>query len=157
MTKAKSDGPKWEVRFSRIHGYGVFAAKPIRKGSRILEYTGERITPDEASRRYDDEASDLAHVVLFTVDEKTVIDGGAGGGEARFVNHSCDPNCEAVARDGRIFIEALRAIAPGEELTYDYRLELPGRHTRAVKARYPCLCGSPNCRGTLLLTKTGKR
>ena len=132
MAGAGSEKKRWAVRFSRIHGYGVFAVEPIRKGSTILEYTGERITPDEAERRYDDEASDLAHVLLFTVDETTVIDGGSGGGDARFVNHSCEPNCEAVARRGRIFIVALRSIAPGEELTYDYLLDLPGRHTAAT-------------------------
>lgn len=153
MAAGRAKKRRWEVRFSTIHGYGVFAAERIRKGARILEYTGERITPDEASRRYDDEASDLAHVLLFSVDDETVIDGGAGGSEARFVNHSCEPNCEALSLGGRIFIVALRPIAPGEELTYDYRLDLPGRHTAAVKRRYPCRCGAPSCRGTLLAPK----
>jgi SET domain-containing protein len=155
MHGARAEKKRWDVRFSRIHGYGVFATQGIRAGTKILEYTGERISPDEAERRYDDESSDRAHVLLFTVDEKTVIDGGAGGGEARFVNHSCEPNCEAVVRRGRIFIVALRSIAPGEELTYDYLLDLPGRHTAAVKRRYPCRCGAASCRGTLLAPKKG--
>lgn len=143
----------WTVRNSPIHGKGVFARCAIAAGARIVEYTGERISGDEASARYGDEGSGQAHVVLFSLEDGTAIDGGRGGSEARFINHSCQPACQAVEEEGRIFIEALRTIAPGEELTYDYHLELPGRHTRAVKSRYPCRCGAPKCRGTLLAPK----
>src|SRR5512142_1594416 len=93
----------FEVRSSAIQGLGAFAAAPIRKGTRIVEYLGERISPDEADRRYDDDASEHPRVLLFTVDSKTVIDAGVGGNEAQFINHSCEPNCAAVTIKKRIF------------------------------------------------------
>jgi uncharacterized protein len=140
-----------EVRSSAIHGRGVFALRRIHKGTRLIEYTGERISPAEADRRYDDDALDIPHTFLFTVDKHTIIDAAVGGNEARYINHSCDPNCEAVDDSGRIFIEATRTILPGEELTYDYHLERDGRWRKAWAARYACRCGAPNCRGTLLV------
>jgi SET domain-containing protein len=146
-----------EVRNSPIAGRGVFAARTIRKGTRILEYTGERISHGEASRRYDDDKDTLAHVVLFTVDRRTVIDGGVEGGDARFVNHSCAPNCEAQNEDGRIFIFALRTIHAGEELSYDYRLQRPGQRDAQVEARYACHCGAAECRGTMLEAEKRRR
>ena len=149
--------PPWEVRSSAIHGTGVFARRPIRAGRRVIEYTGERISHEEAARRYDDTVADFSHVLLFTVDEDIVLDGGVGGSEARFVNHSCEPSCQALEDGGRIFIEALRDIAKGEELTYEYDLTLDARHTKSVKARYACLCRTPACRGTLLAPKRRKR
>lgn len=149
--------PLVEVRLSPIAGRGVFALRPIRRGTRVLEYTGERISPAESVRRYDDERDESVHVLLFTVDRRTVIDGGVGGSDARFVNHSCEPNCEALNLDGRIFICALRTIRPGEELVYDYRLERTGPRTLEVEARYPCRCGSPDCRGTLLAPPRRRR
>ena len=142
--------PMTEVRHSPIAGKGVFALRRIRRGTQVLEYTGERISNAESVRRYDDERDESAHVLLFTVDRRTVIDGGVGGSDARFVNHSCAPNCEALNEDGRIFICALRTIQAGEELCYDYRLERTGTRTAEVEARYPCHCGAPECRGTLL-------
>jgi SET domain-containing protein len=141
----------FEVRSSSIHGRGVFALRRIRKGARLIEYAGERISPDEADRRYDDDALDIPHTFLFTVDKRTIIDAAVDGNEARFINHSCDPNCEAVDDAGRIFIEAVRNIRPGEELTYDYHLERDGRWRKAWAQRYACRCGAPNCRGTLLV------
>ncbi|HEX9076990.1 MAG TPA: SET domain-containing protein-lysine N-methyltransferase [Anaerolineae bacterium] len=145
--------PVFQVRLSRIQGQGVFARSRILKGTRIIEYTGERITHREADARYDEEAMEHPHTVLFTVDKKTVIDAGVGGNEARFINHSCAPNCEAVNEDGHIFIDALCDILPGEELTYDYHLEYQGRYRAEWKERYACRCGCPSCRGTLLLPK----
>jgi SET domain-containing protein len=141
----------FEVRSSSIHGRGVFALRRIRKGTRLIEYTGERISPEEADRRYDDDALDIPHTFLFTVDKRTVIDAAVDGNEARFINHSCDPNCEAVDEAGHIFIEAVRSIRPGEELTYDYHLERDGRWRAEWAQRYTCRCGAPNCRGTLLV------
>jgi SET domain-containing protein len=141
----------FELRTSPIHGQGVFALRRIRKGRRLIEYAGERITPEAADLRYDDDAMDRPHTFLFTVDARTVIDAAVSGNQARFVNHSCDPNCEAVDNGGRIFIEALRNIRPGEELTYDYHLEREGRWRREWVARYACRCGAPSCRGTLLV------
>ncbi|HXK34885.1 MAG TPA: SET domain-containing protein-lysine N-methyltransferase [Dehalococcoidia bacterium] len=142
--------PYIEVRKSRIQGRGVFATRTIRKGTRIIEYTGERISTAEADERYDDDTMERTHTFLFTVSPNTVIDATHSGSDARFINHSCDPNCEAVLEDGRIFIEALTTIRPGTELTYDYNLERGRGFKKEWEARYPCYCGSENCRGTLL-------
>src|SRR3989304_5846559 len=84
----------FEVRNSSIQGQGAFAARPIRKGKRIVEYVGERISPQEADARYDDDQSERPHVLLFTVDKKTVIDAGVGGNAARFINDPCEQNCD---------------------------------------------------------------
>ncbi len=149
----------FEPRSSPIHGQGVFAVRPIHKGKRLIEYIGERITPAAADLRYDDDAMGRPHTFLFTIDAHTVIDAAVGGNAARFINHSCDPNCEAVDDGGRIFIESVRTIRPGEELTYDYHLERDGRWRKEWAQRYACRCGAPNCRGTLLVKpkRPGKR
>jgi len=141
--------PFFEIRTSTIQGLGAFAIRRIRKGTRIIEYQGERITTEEADRRYDDDQSGHPHVLLFTVNKKTIIDAGVGGNEAKYINHSCEPNCEAVIEDGRVYIEALQTILPGEELTYDYQLERDGLDPESER-RYACQCGTPTCRGTLL-------
>jgi uncharacterized protein len=146
-----TDGLPFELRDSPIQGRGAFATRRIRRGARILEYVGERISDAEADRRYDDDAMEHPHTFLFTVDANTVIDGAVGGNAGRFMNHSCDPNCEAVDEDGRIFIEALRNIRVGEELVYDYRLERDGHWRKEFAERYACRCGAPNCRGVLLI------
>jgi uncharacterized protein len=140
----------FQVRASPIQGQGAFALCAIPKGTRIVEYTGQRITPIEADARYDDDAADHAHTFLFTVNRKIIIDAAYEGNEARFINHSCAPNCETVIEDQRVFIEAIRDIAPGEELTYDYHLERTGRFQEEWKRKYACHCGAPNCRGILL-------
>jgi hypothetical protein len=142
-----SRNPYFEIRRSRIQGRGAFARRKIRKGTRIIEYTGERVSHEEADRRYDDEHMARHHTFLFTLDKKTCLDAAVNGNDARYINHSCDPNCEAVIDDGRIWIEALRTIAPGEELVYDYQYE---REDDADEKLYPCRCGSANCRGTIL-------
>lgn len=152
-----SRAPYFEVRASPIQGQGVFALRRIRKGTRIMEYTGERITPEEADERYDDDAVERPHTFLFTVNRRTIIDGAVNGNEARYINHSCEPNCEAVIEAGRIFIEALRTIQPGDEITYDYQLERPGPYRPEWRRRYACHCGAPTCRGTLLLPKRERR
>ena len=94
------------MRDSRVHGLGVFAPRRIRKGTRVIEYLGERISHNEADRRYDDKDANDNHTFLFIVDARTVIDAGVDGNDARFVNHSCDPNCESVIENRRVFIEA---------------------------------------------------
>lgn len=139
------------VRESKIQGRGVFARTRIRKGRRIIEYTGERISPEEETRRYDDVAMERHHTFLFHVDEETTIDGAVGGSDARFINHSCDPNCESIDDDGRIFIHAIKTIHPGEELLYDYNFEFDeDDDADEITKRYVCHCGSPNCRGTIV-------
>ena len=112
-----------EVRRSRIQGRGVFATRRIRKGQRIVEYAGERVSPDEGERRYVEGDMKRHHTFLFTLDEDTVIDGGRRGNISRFINHSCDPNAEAIIEDDRIFIYAKKNIQPGTEILYDYQYE----------------------------------
>jgi uncharacterized protein len=143
-------GPLIEVRPSALHGMGVFAARRIRKGTRIIEYIGERVSHAEADRRYEDKDAGDAHTFLFIVDARTVIDAGVGGNEARFVNHGCQPNCESVIENRRVYIEALRAIAPGEELTYDYQIQREPDDPPDVDAVFACHCGSERCRGSML-------
>ncbi len=138
------------IRRSGIHGKGVFARKHIPEGTRIVEYRGERITTAEADARYPDDPTVPYHTFLFALDDDWVVDAAYGGNLARWVNHSCDPNCEVVIEDGRLFIESVRDIEPGEELAYDYNFILPVRHSPAMKKRYPCECGAPSCRGTML-------
>lgn len=157
-----------EVRPSPIEGCGAFALQTIPKETRIIEYTGERITPAVAQRRYgreercDDDVSAEPHFYLFSVDSRTNIDGSVDGNEARFINHSCEPNCEAIVEKKRVYIEALRTIDAGEELTYDYRLDAGDDVTEEDRQRYACHCGAPRCRGTMLVpskvkTVRGKR
>jgi SET domain-containing protein len=145
------------VRASPIDGRGAFALRPIRKGRRIVEYTGERISQEEADERYDNDPPDDNHTYLFTVDKRTVIDATQSGSDARFINHSCAPNCESVLEGKRVFIEATRTIHPGEELTYDYRLEASGGRRKEWERRYACRCGTERCRGTLMAPLPRKR
>ena len=145
--------PYLELRTSPIQGTGAFATRNIRKGTRIIEYTGQRISWRTADKRYDDEKMGRHHTFLFTVDDKIVIDGAVQGNEARFLNHSCDGNCEAITDRRRIFIEARRNIKAGDELLYDYQYERMDDHTAADERFYKCRCGSPKCRGTILAPK----
>ncbi|MGQ0562909.1 MAG: SET domain-containing protein [Gemmatimonadota bacterium] len=142
---------------SGIHGKGVVASEPIAAGQRIIEYTGERISNAEADRRYPFDENKAQHTFLFSVNARTIIDAASGGNVARFINHSCDPNCEAVIERGRVFIEALRAIEPGEELGYDYWFVLDEPHSAANRKLYVCNCGAKNCRGTMLADKRKAR
>lgn len=141
---------KIEARRSSIHGLGVYVIEPIRAGETIAEVLGERISSAESDRRYQDKDTEAGHTFMFYVDEDTVIDCGVDGNVARFVNHSCDPNCEAVDDDGRIFLEALRDIQVGEELVYDYRLTWESGDDPEDLKVYLCRCGSQSCRGTML-------
>jgi len=138
------------VRRSGIHGRGVFAATFIPKGTRIIEYEGRHMSEKEADRKYDD--SD-PHTFLFLLDGRIVIDASHDGNSARWINHSCEPNCEPVEEHGRMFIDAIRDIPPGGELTYDYNLIVEERHTPALKRLYACACGARKCRDTMLGAK----
>ena len=138
---------------SPIQGYGAFATERIPAGTRLVEYVGERLTPDQADARYPDDEADRHHTYLFAIDDDVVVDAAVDGNEARFINHSCDPNCDAVIEEKRIWIETIRDVEPGEELAYDYAYILEDRHTPAAKKRFPCHCGSVNCRGTILAKK----
>jgi SET domain-containing protein len=126
------------VKSSSLHGAGVYTTAPIKKGTRILEYTGPRLTVKECEGLY----ADTEVTYLFAMDDpKIIID---GFGIAAFVNHTCDPNCETDQINNRIWIIALRNIAAGEELTYDYNL-----FDADLGELAPCYCGSPKCRGTM--------
>jgi len=142
--------PLFEVRDSPVHGLGAFALRRIRKGTRIIEYQGERVSHPEADRRYESKDANDAHTFLFIVDSKTVIDAGVGGNDARFLNHSCNPNCESVIESRRVFIEALRTIEPGEEMTYDYQIQREDDDPPDIDEIFACRCGFPQCRGTML-------
>src|SRR5580704_5444898 len=142
--------PLFKVRHSPIHGYGVFAARRIRKGTTIIEYLGDRVSHAVADARYEDKDPNDNHTFLFTVDAKTVIDAGVNGNEARYINHGCDPNCESTTLNRRIFIEAIRTIQPGEELSYDYQIQRDADDAPNVDEIYACRCGAKNCRGSML-------
>jgi len=150
---AATDKPLYAVRTSRIHGRGVFAARNIPEDTCIIEYHGKRITDDEASERGSSDPNNPFHTFFFSLEDGKLIDGGDNGNDARWINHACEPNCEAREEDGRVFIHALRDIKRGEELNYDYGLIIEGRHTKKLKASYACHCGAKTCRGTMLAPK----
>lgn len=147
------DRPLFEVRRSGIQGRGGFALQHIPAGVRLIEYAGQRITPAEADARYPDAPGVRHHTYLFAIDDQVVVDAAVDGNDARFLNHSCAPNCDAVVDDGRIWIETIHDIEPGEELVYDYAYILNERHSPAAKKRFPCSCGAVTCRGTILAKK----
>ena len=135
------------VRKSPVHGQGVYTTRAIRKRAFIIEYIGRRILWSSVP----EEADDLRTYYFGLDDGKRVIDPTVGGNEARWINHSCDPNCEAIEDNrGRVFIEALRNIRAGEELFYDYRLSIDVPRTKEIEKESICHCGSPNCRGNML-------
>jgi hypothetical protein len=142
--------PLIEVRNSPVHGRGVFAVQPIKKGTRILEYLGDRVSHEAADKRYEDHDESDNHTFLFIVDKKTVIDAGVGGNDARFINHQCAGNCESVIENRRVFIDAVRDIETGQELGYDYEIGREKDDPPNVDEIYACRCGSPQCRGTML-------
>lgn len=141
--------PLYEIRRSPIHGTGVFAARPIRKGQRIMEYIGEKITKEESERRGLEqmakaEREGCAAVYIFTLDDEWDLDGNLPENDARLINHSCLPNCEVWDYDGRLFIEAKRSIKAGEELCFNYGFDVE------TWEDHPCRCGAPNCVGYIV-------
>ncbi|MBP6903411.1 MAG: SET domain-containing protein-lysine N-methyltransferase [Burkholderiaceae bacterium] len=149
-------GRRLQVRRSGVHGKGVFALQAFAAGERLIEYTGEVISWDEAVQRHPHDPSQPDHTFYFHLDDERVIDGRLQGNSAKWINHSCDPNCEADDSGGRVFIHALRDIAPGEELFFDYGLVIDERMTAALKKRFACHCGTPPCRGTMLALRQPK-
>jgi len=145
----------FEIQASSIQGRGAFAVQRIRRGTRIIEYRGERITTEEADARYAEaDQAEHPHVLLFIVDKRTVVDAGVNGNEAQYINHSCEPNCEVRISRKRIFIVAREDIAAGAELTYDYNLEREGDEDAKTERRFACRCGARICRGTMLAPKS---
>jgi uncharacterized protein len=140
------------IRTSKIQGKGAFSTRRIPKGARIIEYLGECIDEDEADIRYPDDDMGRHHTFLFSIgDGDRVLDAGPIDWPAKYINHSCDPNCEALEEeDGRVFISALKNIPKGVELSYDYAYERTADHTAADEELYVCRCGSPKCRGTIM-------
>ena len=142
---------KWIlVRHSRVHGYGCFARRFIPEGTRIIEYVGERISHKEADRRYEGADVNDNHTFLFIADRRTVIDATRDGNESRFINHSCDGNCESEIEKSRVFIDATRDIEKGAEPGYDYQIGRDRNDPPNVDEIYACRCGSPKCRGSML-------
>ena len=151
---------KIEARKSDIHGNGVFAIAPIKRGEFVIEYKGKRRTHEEVDA---DEGGDVesGHTFLFTLNDEYVIDASIKGNRARWINHSCRPNCEAVMdehegknrKKDRVYIQAIRNIKPGEELTYNYGITLDEPHTARLKKVWACRCGAKNCTGTMLQPK----
>ncbi len=146
----KPDSEWIVVRHSPVHGYGCFARKFIPKGTRIIEYLGERLSHKDADKRYEDADPDDNHTFLFIADRRTVIDATRGGNESRFINHSCDGNCTSETEKGRVFIESIKDIQKGEELGYDYQIPRDKEDPPDVDKTYACRCGSPKCRGSML-------
>jgi SET domain-containing protein len=148
------------ARRSPIHGNGVFAVAPLKKGETVIQYKGRLLTHTQADREYDG-GTDTGHTFLFTLNDRYIVDANVDGNDARWINHSCAPNCEATVeededgdpRHDKIWIQTLRAIKPGEELTYNYGIVLDEPHTPKMKKIWACRCGAPRCTGTLLQPK----
>lgn len=160
MKKGAGSGPWHEVRRSDLHGQGVFARRPIPKGTYILEYEGVRITPEEADAQESADPNDPFHTFFFALSNGLIIDGGQQGNESRFINHCCEPNCEGHESDAgdKVFIVALRDIEEGEEILYDYALTIDEKLTKTLKQQYACWCGVESCRGTMLaVSKSTKK
>ena len=149
--------PSVVIRHSGIHGRGAFSRCDIPAGTRIIEYTGEPISNAEADRRYNDARMKRHHTFLFILNKRTVVDGAVGGNQSRFINHSCDPNCETFIEGPHIYIYALRDIRAGDELAYDYRYDWMSKYTVDDLAFYKCECGAANCRGTMVMVPKRKR
>ena len=151
-------------RRSPIHGNGVFAVVDIPKGAEVIQYRGELMTHAQIDRKYA-KVPDNGHTFLFTLNDKYVLDANVGGNVARWINHSCRPNCQAVIeedeggdrRKDRVLIEAIRPIKAGDELTYDYGIDVGERITPKLKQLWACRCGAPRCIGTMLKPKRARR
>jgi uncharacterized protein len=146
-------GRRIQLRKSGVHGKGIYAVLPLKKGEIIIEYKGEIISWPEALERHPHDPANPDHTFYFHVDDHNVIEGKYGGNLSRWINHACTPNCEAEEIDGRIFIKALRAIKPGTELFFDYGLVIEERYTAKLKKQFECRCGTKGCRGTMLAPK----
>ena len=156
-SSAVSPAPFYFVNNSKVHGNGVFAARKIPADTCVIEYAGQRITADAAAERGSSNPDNPYHTFFFSLEDGRLIAGGVKGNDARWINHACEPNCEAREEDGRVFIYALRDIRRGEELNYDYGLIVEERHTPTLKRAYGCRCGAASCRRTMLAPKRKRR
>lgn len=153
----KTSPEKVEVRKSGVHGKGVYARASIRKDERIIEYTGEHLPWKEAMDLPAHDPKNPYHTFFFSLDNGDVIDAGRGGNDSRWINHSCNPNCETTEEEERIFVYAKRSIRRGDELFYDYKIVPAERRTKKLEKEFACLCGSTNCRGTMLERKKARK
>ncbi len=149
----KAQGTKLQVRASGVHGRGVYATAPIRKGARVIEYTGRRLPWKDAIELPAHRPDDPHHTFFFSLDNGNVIDAGKGGNQSRWINHSCEPNCETIEEDDRIFVYALRGLRAGDELFYDYKIVPAEQRTKKLAQEFACHCGTAKCRGTMLAPK----
>lgn len=140
-----------EIRKSKIHNNGAFAIVDIPKGTKIIEYVGEKISKIESEKRSDEtfenskKSADNGAVYIFELNKRFDIDGNVSWNPAKNINHSCSPNCETENEEGkRIWIITLRNIKKGEEITYNYGYDLENYKD------HPCLCGSKNCVGYIV-------
>jgi SET domain-containing protein len=139
-----------ELRGSGVHGKGVFATRKIVKGTRIIEYTGRRISWKKAKEMRPLDPKNPNRIVFFALDDGSVIDPSVGGNDTQWINHSCEPNCETIEKECRIYVMASRDLNIGEELFIDYSVEAEGQRTKKLERKFRCDCGTPNCRGTML-------
>ena len=148
----------WKVKKSKIHGSGVFAAKNIKKGTRIIEYIGEKIKKSEGDKRSERrikkflDSKETGSVYIFELNKKYDIDGSPEYNKARYINHSCDPNCEVDIIDDKIWISSIKNIKKGVELSYDYGYEFD-EDFRV----HPCKCGSQSCVGFIISSDAWKK
>lgn len=146
------------VKPSKLHGNGVFALRDIPAGTRILQYAGKRLTPEQADALFPVNPDEPFHTFFFALSNGKIVDGGQGGNDSRWINHSCAPNCEGHenADGSRVFIVAMRDIPAGEELLYDYSLVIDDEITDELKQNYRCLCGAAQCRGTMIALQSDR-
>lgn len=134
---------------SKLHGYGLFAKSEIKRGQKIIEYIGKPISYDDCDRiterRFKSAAAkNRGYAFVFQVTKDYFIDGLVPDNLARFINHSCHPNCESVIYRRQVWIRALRRIKPGEELTFDYGFDI------LEGLASPCVCGARQCVGFVM-------
>ncbi len=156
LNAAVSENEFLEIRGSSIHRCGAFARKLIPKGTRIIEYLGVKISEEESKRieaesfdRHDKDRKNNAGTYVFQVDESVYLDGDIPENTAKYINHSCNPNCEVNIVERRVWIDALRDINEGEEIAYNYGFDIDESDPEGFK-RHPCCCGSERCVGYIL-------
>jgi SET domain-containing protein len=149
--RAGKSTPPFRVRVSPIHGSGVFAVRRIRPGQQLIDYLGQRLSGEALKARLADmRAINSPHTFLFRLNPKLYVDAAVDGNDARFINHSCDPNCESSVEGDRITISSIKNIQPGVELTYDYSLEIEKNPSASRLKLFACRCGAIFCRGSML-------
>jgi len=142
----------WELRKSKVHGNGVFAKKNIKKNVKIIQYIGEKITKKEGDKRSAERIKkylnkkNVGSVYVFELNKKYDIDGSPKYNKARYINHSCEPNCEVIIENNQIWILSIKNIRAGEELNYDYGYAFD----KDDYEDHPCLCGSKKCIGYII-------